>query len=123
MSPSPDTPDFTTPPAPSEPVRIFLNGVPLDAERGETVLDAISRWDGALAAQLRDGARALADNRGLVTGLDTVVYGGAIFRVVSNRPGNHHAGLGGDTEQQFDPADDPLTDDPVPDDPLADRGE
>src|SRR6185312_5603034 len=71
--------------ASAEPVRIFVNATPLDAQRGETVIDAIARWDGTLAATLRAGERALADNRGLVTPLDTVVHGGAIFRVVSNR--------------------------------------
>jgi hypothetical protein len=69
----------------TEPVRIFVNATPLDARRGEPVIEAIARWDDALASTLKAGERALADNRGLVTPLDTVVYGGAIFRVVSNR--------------------------------------
>jgi len=69
----------------SEPVRIFVNAKSVDARPGETVIDAIDRWDAAVAGTLRAGERALADNRGLVAPLDTIVYGGAIFRVVSNR--------------------------------------
>jgi hypothetical protein len=69
----------------SDPIRIFVNSRPVDAVAGDTVLAAIERWDPAIAATLRDGSRALADSRGLVAPLDTQVYGGAIFRVVSNR--------------------------------------
>jgi hypothetical protein len=72
--------------APStEPVRIFVNAKPVDAEPGEAVIDAIARWDADIAATLRAGSRALADNRGIVTPLETIVHGGAIFRVVSAR--------------------------------------
>ena len=70
---------------PTEPVRIFVNAKPLDAKPGEAVIDAIARWDETIASTLRAGERALADNRGIVTPLETVVHGGAIFRVVSNR--------------------------------------
>jgi len=68
-----------------DPIRIFVNAKPVDARPGEVVIDAIQRWDEAMAATLRAGERALADNRGIVTPLDTVVHGGAIFRLVSNR--------------------------------------
>jgi len=66
-------------------VRIFVNARPVDAAPNETVLSAIARWDAGIAAQLERGERALADSRGLVAPLDTVVYGGAIYRVVSAR--------------------------------------
>jgi hypothetical protein len=69
----------------SDPIRIFVNARPVDATLGDTILDAIDRWDPAMAATLRQGARALSDSRGLPAPLDTPVYGGAIFRVVSNR--------------------------------------
>jgi hypothetical protein len=68
-----------------EPIRIFVNANPVDACPGEAVIDAIARWDHGMATTLRAGERALADNRGIVTSLETVVHGGAIFRVVSNR--------------------------------------
>ena len=69
----------------SDPIRIFVNSRPVDAIPGDTVLSAIERWDPAIAASLREGKRALADSRGLVSSLEEPVYGGAIFRVVSNR--------------------------------------
>lgn len=69
--------------ASDEPVRIFLGGKPLDAERDETVIAAIARSDPETAGALRAGNRALSDSRGVVVPLDTVVHGGAIFRVVS----------------------------------------
>ena len=68
-----------------DPVRIFVNAKPVDAEPGDSVLAAIARWDADIAEQLQTGKRALADSRGLVTPLDTIVHGGAIFRVVSAR--------------------------------------
>ena len=69
----------------NDPIRIFVNARPVDAQPGDTVFSAIERWDPAIAATLRDGTRALADSRGLATPLETPVHGGAIFRVVSNR--------------------------------------
>lgn len=68
-----------------EPVRIFLNGRPLDAKRDETVITAIARSDPKTAGALRAGGRALADSRGVAVPLETVVHGGAIFRVVSGQ--------------------------------------
>jgi hypothetical protein len=70
---------------PDDIVRIFVNAVPIDASPGETVIDAIARWDAGVGEQLRAGERALADSRGLGIGLETPVHGGAIFRVVSGR--------------------------------------
>jgi hypothetical protein len=69
----------------SDLVKFFVDGVAVDGSRGEAVIDAIGRWDGGVEAQLRGGERALTDSRGLVTGLETPVHGGAIFRVVSGR--------------------------------------
>jgi hypothetical protein len=65
--------------------KIFVNGLPVDGLHGEGVIDAIQRWDAALANQLRGGRRTLADSRGLSATLETPIYGGAIFRVVSSR--------------------------------------
>jgi hypothetical protein len=66
-------------------VRIFVNAKPVDAQPSEPVIEAIHRWDSALAGALRDGSRALTDSRGLVTALDAPVYAGAIYRIVSGR--------------------------------------
>jgi hypothetical protein len=69
----------------SESCKIFVNSIPVDALQGEQVIDTIQRWDPSMAEQLRSGERALADSRGLPTGVHTPVHGGAIFRVVSSR--------------------------------------
>ena len=69
----------------SEKVRFFVNGRPVDGNSGETVLSAISRWDADLGSQLSEGKRALSDSRGLNTPVDSELYNGAIFRVISNR--------------------------------------
>jgi len=66
-------------------VRVYVNGKGLDAPAGSTALDAVRAVDAASAAEVASGARALADSRGLPVAADTPVYGGAIFRVVSNR--------------------------------------
>lgn len=66
-------------------VRIFLDAEPVDAERDEPVIAAIARFNPAMERALRDGARSLADSRGLVVPFDTIVHGGAIFRIVSGR--------------------------------------
>lgn len=69
----------------SEKVRFFVNGRPVDGEPGETVVSAINRWDPELGSQLSEGKRALSDSRGLPAPMDSELYNGAIFRVVSNR--------------------------------------
>ncbi len=70
---------------PPDSCRIFVNATPVDATPGETVISAISRWDLSIAELLQVGKRALTDSRGLPAELDTLVSGGAIFRVVSSR--------------------------------------
>ena len=84
----------------SESCKIFVNGVPVDALQGEDVIDTIQRWDPSVAEQLRSGGRALADSRGLPTGVHTPAHGGAIFRVVSGRQ----------VQTDDDALDDPLAD-------------
>lgn len=70
---------------PPDRYRIFVNATPVEAAAGEPAIDAIARWDPVMAEQLRGGARALTDSRGLVAPIETPVHAGAIFRVVSNR--------------------------------------
>lgn len=69
----------------SEPFRIFVDGVAVEATAGETTIAAIQRWHPHLALQLRDGARTLTDSRGLPISIDSPAYAGAIFRVGSAR--------------------------------------
>lgn len=69
----------------SDLVRFFVDGHPVDGVAGESAISAISRWNTDIADQLTSGKRALSDSRGLPTGVDTVIHGGAIYRVVSNR--------------------------------------
>lgn len=64
-------------------VRAFVDGRGTDVAVGGTALDAVASLDGDLAALVATGARSLTDSRGLPVALDTPVYGGAIFRVVS----------------------------------------
>jgi hypothetical protein len=84
-------PDFRRPSVtgspcmPNEPIRIFVNAAPVDAEPGDSIIEAIARWNAATADALRSGQRALADSRGIVAPLDMPVHGGAIFRIVSAR--------------------------------------
>lgn len=75
----------------SDPVRIFLDGNALDAEPGERAVDAIARANPGMAADLRSGARVLADSRGLPVPADTPVFAGAIFRTMSGRHAGHAA--------------------------------
>ena len=71
--------------SPTDPIRIFVNAKPVDTYPGETAIDAIARWDQTLGETIRAGQRAITDSRGIATPLDTPVFGGAIFRVVSAR--------------------------------------
>ena len=69
----------------SESVRVYVNAKAVDVPRGATAIDAIRAADPALAADILDGSRAIADSRGLPTTPDAPLYGGAIFRVVGSR--------------------------------------
>ncbi len=66
-------------------VRVYFNGHGCDAPAGATALEALRAHDPSLADLVSRGQRALADSRGLPVASDVPVYGGAIFRVISNR--------------------------------------
>lgn len=66
-------------------MRFFVDGRPVDGVTGESAISAIQRWNTEIADQLTSGNRALSDSRGLPIGIDSVIHGGAIYRVVSNR--------------------------------------
>jgi hypothetical protein len=66
-------------------IRVYINGVGLDADPDSTALDAVRLWDAAFAAELEAGARRLTDSRGLPASPETPLYAGAIFRVLPAR--------------------------------------
>ena len=74
-------------PAHPRSVRVYVNSVPVDVDAGVTALDAVHAWDSAVAAQVTAGERAITDSRGIVTLPGGPVHGGAIYRIVRNRPG------------------------------------
>ena len=63
-------------------IRVYVNNAPVDVPVGATAAEAVGVWDGAVAAQVRAGERAIADSRGIVTGPDGVTFAGAIYRIV-----------------------------------------
>lgn len=66
-------------------VRVFVNGRGIDVPAGETALDAVRRADPSMAAEVAAGERIVTDSRGLPVANDAPLYGGAIFRIGSNR--------------------------------------
>lgn len=66
-------------------VRAFVNGRGVDVPAGGTALDAVRLADPAEAEQVAQGARAIADSRGLPLPADDAAYGGAIYRTISAR--------------------------------------
>lgn len=65
--------------------RIFFDGKGVDAPAGSTVIGALESVNGDTAAAVRAGERLITDSRGLPVELETVIYNGAIFRVVRAR--------------------------------------
>lgn len=66
-------------------VRVFINARGHDVAAGSTALDALRIADAEAASQVDAGARQITDSRGLPVAPETPVYGGAIYRIVSNR--------------------------------------
>lgn len=71
----------------TEPVTVFVNARAVQVAAGSTVLDAVRAFDPAEGDALAAGTRGVTDSRGLPAPADTVVHGGAIFRLVSARAG------------------------------------
>ncbi len=67
------------------PFLIFVDGTPVSARTGQTILDAIAAWRPETAASLGDDTRILTDSRGLPADPASSAVAGAIFRVVSRR--------------------------------------
>lgn len=66
---------------------VFVNARVVHVAAGSTVLDAVRAFDPAEGDALASGARGVTDSRGLSVPADALVYGGAIFRLVSERAG------------------------------------
>jgi hypothetical protein len=69
----------------TSPFLIFVDGAPVTAAAGETILDAIAKWRPDVGVSLADKSRLLTDSRGLPTDSAATAFAGAIFRVVTNR--------------------------------------
>lgn len=66
-------------------MRVFVNGVGLDAPAGGTALDAVAAHSPADADAVRDGTMIVTDSRGLPVPADTALFNGALFRLIPNR--------------------------------------
>ena len=66
-------------------MRVFVNGVGLDAPAGGTALDAVAVHSPAEAAAVQDGTMIVTDSRGLPVPADTPLFNGALFRLIPNR--------------------------------------
>ncbi len=63
-------------------MRVFVNAVALDLEKGADVRGAVAALDGALAGRLESGSAFVTDARGIEVPLDAGLVEGAILRVV-----------------------------------------
>lgn len=66
-------------------VRVYFNGRGIDVPAACTALEALRGHDVAAAEEVARGGRALVDSRGLAADASSLVYAGAIYRVVSAR--------------------------------------
>ena len=69
----------------SDNSRIYFDGKGVDARAGSSVIDALESVDREMAASVRVGEKLITDSRGLPTAPETVIYNGAIFRVIRAR--------------------------------------
>ena len=69
----------------TDTVRVFVNGVGLDAPAGGTALDAVTVHSAASADEVRSGAMLVTDSRGLPVPSETPLFNGALFRLIPNR--------------------------------------
>ncbi len=69
----------------SATVRVYVNGRGVDAPSEGSALDAVRLLDGEAADDVMSGKRIITDSRGLPVTGDSAVFGGAIFRIISNR--------------------------------------
>ena len=78
-------------------VRVFVNGVGLDAPAGGTALSAVEAHSVSDATAVREGTLLVTDSRGLPVPADSPLFNGALFRLTPNR-----VRVGADPAAQFD---------------------
>ena len=78
-------------------VRVFVNGVGLDAPAGGTALSAVEAHSVADATAVREGTLLVTDSRGLPVPADSPLFNGALFRLIPTRVRE-----GADPAAQFD---------------------
>ena len=66
-------------------VRVFVNGLGLDAPAGGTALDAVEVHSPTDAIAVRHGVLLVTDSRGLPVASDSPLFNGALFRLIPNR--------------------------------------
>ena len=66
-------------------VRVFVNGIGLDAPAGGTALDAVAVRSPSDAIAVREGTLLVTDSRGLPVPADSPLFNGALFRLIPNR--------------------------------------
>jgi hypothetical protein len=69
----------------TDTVRVFVNGVGLDAPAGGTALDAVQVRSATDATAVRQGSLLVTDSRGLPVPADSPLFNGALFRLIPNR--------------------------------------
>jgi hypothetical protein len=69
----------------SDTVRVFVDGRGLDAPAGGTALDAVAARSPSDAEAVRAGRLLVTDSRGLPISPDTLLFNGAVLRVIPNR--------------------------------------
>ena len=69
----------------TDTMRVFVNGRGLDAPSGGTALDAIAIHSPTDATAVREGTLVVTDSRGLPVPAETLLFNGALFRLIPNR--------------------------------------
>ena len=68
-----------------ESLRVFIDARGVDVPPGASAIDAVEKFDPAIAAAVRNGQKILTDSRGLPVDAATALESGAIFRLVTKR--------------------------------------
>ena len=69
----------------TDTMRVFVNGRGYDAVAGGTALDAVTLHAATDAAGVRAGTLLITDTRGLPIPADTLLFNGAVLRLIPNR--------------------------------------
>lgn len=73
----------------SEPamLRAYVNELGVSVPPGSSALDAVRAFNSQEADALQAGLRKITDSRGLPVAPESIVHGGAIYRLLSVRSG------------------------------------